>query len=73
MDDLDLATEQERRDREEALARVHQGMLQCGPEIINGVACCRECGDPIPRKRLEAIPGVALCVSCQAEREARLR
>ena len=27
-----------------------------GPEWINGVACCRECGDPIPAKRLEALP-----------------
>ncbi|MDO4840362.1 MAG: TraR/DksA family transcriptional regulator, partial [Desulfovibrionaceae bacterium] len=73
MDDLDMATELECRDREEALCRAHQSMLQCGPEYINGVACCRECGEPIPKKRLEALPGVALCVSCQEEREARQR
>ncbi len=73
MDDLDMATELERRDREEALSRLQHGMLQCGPEMINGVACCRECGEPIPQKRLEALPGVALCVRCQAEREARTR
>ncbi|MDO5536285.1 MAG: TraR/DksA family transcriptional regulator [Desulfovibrionaceae bacterium] len=73
MDDLDMATELEARDREEALTRAHQGLLQCGPEIINGVPCCRECGEPIPKKRLEALPGVALCITCQEEREARRR
>lgn len=28
---------------------------------------CDECGDPIPQARREAIPGVRLCVQCQAE------
>lgn len=28
---------------------------------------CDECGDPIPERRREAIPGVRLCVGCQAE------
>ena len=32
-------------------------------------ACCRECGEPIPQKRLEALPGVGLCRACQEERE----
>lgn len=27
---------------------------------------CRLCGKDIPRKRLEAMPGATLCVSCQA-------
>ena len=26
-------------------------------------------GDPIPAKRLEALPGVGLCRACQEERE----
>lgn len=26
---------------------------------------CDECGDPIPERRREAIPGVRLCVNCQ--------
>jgi len=29
---------------------------------------CKECGEEIPRKRREVIPGVRLCVTCQAER-----
>lgn len=73
MDDMDMAAELERRDREAALSMAQRSTLQCGPEIINGVACCRECGEPIPKKRLEALPGVALCKACQEEREARMR
>jgi len=28
---------------------------------------CEECGEPIPEARRTAIPGVRLCVECQAE------
>lgn len=30
---------------------------------------CSRCGEPIPEKRRKAIPGVTLCVDCQAELE----
>ena len=30
---------------------------------------CDDCGDPIPKKRREALPGVRTCVACQAERD----
>lgn len=30
---------------------------------------CEECGAVIPQARREAIPGVRLCVSCQAEHD----
>jgi len=32
---------------------------------------CAECGEDIPEKRRAAIPGVKLCVDCQAERDAK--
>jgi phage/conjugal plasmid C-4 type zinc finger TraR family protein len=32
---------------------------------------CDECGEPIPRARREAVPGVRTCVACQATRDAR--
>ncbi|MGL4275677.1 MAG: TraR/DksA family transcriptional regulator, partial [Morganella morganii] len=32
---------------------------------------CEECGDPIPQARREAIPGVQLCVNCQAEADKK--
>lgn len=70
MDVFDQATELERLDRESALMRARANMDQGGPDWIDGVACCRECGDPIPQRRLDALPGVGLCLSCQEEREA---
>jgi phage/conjugal plasmid C-4 type zinc finger TraR family protein len=30
---------------------------------------CDDCGEPIPKKRREAIPGVRTCVACQSERD----
>ncbi|HYW90983.1 MAG TPA: DksA/TraR family C4-type zinc finger protein [Gammaproteobacteria bacterium] len=30
---------------------------------------CKECGEPIPPRRRKAVPGVRLCVPCQAERD----
>jgi phage/conjugal plasmid C-4 type zinc finger TraR family protein len=30
---------------------------------------CDDCGEPIPQKRREALPGVRTCVACQAERD----
>ena len=69
MDVFDQASELERLDRESALVRARSSVDRGGPEWINGVACCRECGEPIPPRRLEALPGVGLCLACQEERE----
>lgn len=30
---------------------------------------CEECGDPIPQARRNAVPGVRLCITCQAARD----
>ncbi len=32
---------------------------------------CAECGEEIPARRRQAIPGVRLCVACQEEQDAR--
>ena len=32
---------------------------------------CEICGEDIPERRREALPGVRTCVACQAERDAR--
>ena len=58
MDVFDQATELERLDREAALSRARAAMDQGGPDWIDGVACCRECGEPIPP---EASGGPARC------------
>ena len=30
---------------------------------------CDDCGEPIPKKRREALPGVRTCVACQTQRD----
>ena len=30
---------------------------------------CYDCGEPIPLKRRQALPGVRTCISCQSERD----
>lgn len=37
----------------------------------NGLTHCEECGDEIPPRRREVIPGVRLCVTCQAQQDER--
>ena len=32
---------------------------------------CADCGEPIPKRRREALPGVRTCVACQSERDSR--
>lgn len=34
-------------------------------------AICKECDEPIPKARREALPGVQLCVECQSLKEWR--
>ncbi|EIE50873.1 hypothetical protein AL036_08940 [Salipiger aestuarii] len=39
-----------------------------GP-VGESLAECAECGEPIPQKRRDAIPGVKLCIDCQQDRD----
>ncbi len=32
---------------------------------------CDDCGEPIPRRRREALPGVRTCVPCQSQRDSK--
>jgi phage/conjugal plasmid C-4 type zinc finger TraR family protein len=34
---------------------------------------CRECAEPIPAARREALPGVQLCVKCQEKADKEVR
>ncbi|MBV9882567.1 MAG: DksA/TraR family C4-type zinc finger protein [Sphingomonadaceae bacterium] len=36
-----------------------------------GTTHCDECGEPIPERRRQALPGVRTCVACQSERDSR--
>jgi len=62
----DMASEREMSDREFALAQ-HRAAHPLGDSCSH----CRECGDPIPKKRRQAVPGVTLCVDCQTVEEKR--
>ncbi|UQZ88573.1 DksA/TraR family C4-type zinc finger protein [Deltaproteobacteria bacterium Smac51] len=49
---------------EDAAKRARE-KLPSGESLSN----CEECGEEIPLRRREALPGVRLCVSCQTELE----
>lgn len=42
-----------------------RSQLPTGPSLLN----CEECDAPIPEARRIAVPGVRLCVACQAEHD----
>ena len=70
-DVLDRATERA-ADFQRAALEAHAERAQYAgppPEIVDGVAYCAKCGDEIPARRLAAMPGVGLCVRCQAKAE----
>ncbi len=35
----------------------------------DGARECDDCGEPIPKKRRDALPGVRTCIACQSERD----
>ncbi|MCW8927018.1 MAG: DksA/TraR family C4-type zinc finger protein [Xanthomonadales bacterium] len=49
---------------EDAVSRARNNLPK-GESLRN----CRECGAKIPEARREAVPGVRLCVSCQARHD----
>ncbi len=51
---------------EDAVKRARDQLPQ-GESLAN----CEECGKAIPLARREAIPGVRLCVACQADHDAK--
>lgn len=57
--------------RQEALAAVLCRPCGRGPDMSDGTARCRACGEEIPPARLAKVPGAECCVGCQGEREGR--
>lgn len=37
----------------------------------DGLSDCEDCGEPIPKARRVALPGVRTCVGCQSTRDKR--
>lgn len=47
--------------------------VQTATLIATGIlpaGICEDCGDPIPEKRLQAVPHATRCVACQTDHEA---
>ena len=68
-DIADQAQTEESYERDVAiLAALHRPAgCEDGPDWIQGIPYCRECGEPIPIKRIKAMPGTGLCVECASE------
>lgn len=54
-------------------ASVEDGVARARAALASGPSRteCEECGESIPEARQRAIPGVRLCVECQAVQDAR--
>jgi phage/conjugal plasmid C-4 type zinc finger TraR family protein len=51
-----------------AIAAHRAKMAVKGPSL----EFCEECGEPIPKARQEAVPGVTLCIDCKELEERRV-
>ena len=52
-------------------ASIEDEIKRARSKLKGGVSLpyCEECGEPIPEARRKAVPGVRLCVDCQAEQD----
>ena len=53
---------------------VKDAVLRARAQLAAGATSakeCEDCGNPIPRRRRDALPGVRTCVTCQAQRDAK--
>ncbi len=50
------------------------GVQSARARLPQGVSAaeCVECGDEIPSRRREALPGVTTCIACQTGRDTRI-
>ena len=57
--------------QEQIDATVEDAITRARSELPRGESLthCEECGREIPEARRAAVPGVRLCVACQAERD----
>ena len=54
---------------------VKDGVARAQSRLPQGESAthCRECAEPIPGARREALPGVQLCVKCQQKADEEVR
>lgn len=54
---------------QDGVERARRRLARAGDSLTH----CEECGEAIPERRREAVPGVRLCVGCQSEEDRRVR
>ena len=61
--------------QEQIDATVEDAVKRARDDLSRGesLSHCEECNKPIPEARREAIPGVRLCIACQAEQDAEAK
>lgn len=70
-DECDRASELEAAQREQAIAEARAKVHSGDWRAISANWCeATGCGERIPEPRRQAIPGVRLCVECQARSES---
>jgi DnaK suppressor protein len=79
LDDGEAAGEHDRKvsesvDKELVLERTEESMRQAVLDALQRIeegtyGRCQQCGEPIPKARLEAIPFTPNCVSCERKSE----
>ena len=69
MDVIDRAQAYEEQERAAAISQLARGPE---PKIdLRRRRDCADCGDPIERARLRAVPSATRCTSCQSDAERR--
>ena len=68
MDHVDRMVETENLLVQSAVDRALAGLPPCP---VPARRDCADCGNPIPRRRLEALPSAERCYGCQMELEVR--
>lgn len=69
MDKLDIAKDLEMEHRQRSLKAQRDGRVKEKPDEVDGIRYCLDCGDPVPKKRLDAEPDAVRCVECQQYHE----
>jgi len=74
MDEIDLANIATARHQQQALANQQAAAQEAEqPLVIEGVRHCIDCGDIIPKARLDARPESVRCIDCKDIKEQRDR
>jgi phage/conjugal plasmid C-4 type zinc finger TraR family protein len=67
MDDIDHSNERVQRDLERRISSIRGGMAvarEPDEEVL-----CVDCDNPIPPKRIAAMPSATRCIKCQSRSE----